>query len=723
MSEKTGTAKREMSVVIIGGGIGGMATAVALRRVGIRATIIERTAAIQDVGAGFWLSSNGTKALEHLGCLERLRPGMVETDEQIFRSVNDDALLFKSVFGDEATRKYGAPIGFIHRADLLAALMEDVPSDCIQLGRRAVDFVETDTKVTVVLDDGSSVDADVLIGADGIRSAVRRWRFGDEDPRFTGTVCWRSVFPADRLSFDPGRAQHCWFGVGRSIVSYALRGGEFFNFVGFVPANEVEQESWTHAGDIAKMRASFANSCDRVQSILDAVDDAFVTGLYFRDPIADWSTPRTTLLGDAAHPTLPTAGQGAQMALEDAVTVAHCLAKNGPDGLAQALAEYAFRRRTRTARIHEIARANERWMHLKDPVLLAARKGRFQGMSRLDPVGEISVGWIFGFDPIKALDEPTTPERVASLPGSSSFERPIAKRAAELWGSALTLEERAGGWLGERMGFERFAAEAFPPEVEPARQDLGGIPSLRIGSGDTSRPTILYFHGGGFCLGSARASSAFLERLAASVAGTAFAPDYALSPERGFPAALEDAAKAYRAVLALGIEPKNICLAGMDAGACLALSLAVSLRDAGQPLPAMQYLISPFVDLTLSSPSITGNEKTDAWLNRASLTLMAASYIHDADPQDPRVSPIRAELAGLPPTLIQAASGEILADDASRLAARLRGAGVDVRLTLKEDTVHGYPLFDFLPEAAEAVEEFRRMADGADEADPRPRGL
>lgn len=705
-----GAAKREMSVIIVGAGIGGMATAVALRRVGIRATIIERVAAIQEVGAGFWLSSNGTKVLQHLGCLERLRSGMVVTEDQVFRTVSDDTLLYKSVFGDRALGKFGAPVGFVHRADLLAALMEDVPTESILLGRRAVDIVETEVGVTVVLDDGSSVKGDALIGADGIRSAVRRWRFGDEDPRFTGTVCWRSVLPAERLSFDPGNTQHCWFGVGRSIVSYALRGGKFFNFVGFVPAEEVEQESWTHSGDIAKMRQSFAGSCDRVQSILDAVDDAFVTGLYFRDPIRDWSTPRTTLLGDAAHPTLPTVGQGAQMALEDAVTVAHCLAKHGSGRIAEALAEYASRRRARTARIHELARANERWMHLKDPVLLAARRGRFQGMSRLDPVGEISIGWIFGFDPIKALEEPSAPDGAANRPGGRKLKRDVANQAAEMWSSALTVDEKAGGWLGERSGFERFAAEAFPSAVEPVRHDLGGVPSLRIGSEEAGRPTILFFHGGGFCLGSARASSAFLERLATSVAGVAFAPDYALSPERGFPAALEDAEKAYGALLAMGIEPRRICLAGMDAGACLALSLAVSLRDASQPMPAMLYCVSPFVDLTLSSPSIAENEKTDPWLNRASLTLMAASYIQDADPDDPRVSPIRADLAGLPPTLIQAASGEILADDASRLAARLRDAAVDVRLTLKDDTVHGYPLFAFLPEAAEAVVEFRDVA-------------
>lgn len=709
MSNKVGTMNSEMSVIIVGGGIGGMATAVALRRVGIHATIIERTPAIQDIGAGFWLSSNGTKVLQHLDCLETLRPGLVDTDEQVYRSIHDDAFLYKSVFGEEGARKYGGPICFVHRADLLAALMEQVPSDCIRLGRRAVDITETEDRVTVVLDDGGRIDADVLIGADGIRSAVRRWRFGDEDPRFTGTVCWRSVFPADRLSFDPGLAQHCWFGAGRSIVSYALRGGKFFNFVGFVPAEEVEQESWTHSGDIAKMRASFAGSCDRVQSMVNAIDDAFVTGLYFRDSIVDWSTPRTTLLGDAAHPTLPTIGQGAQMALEDAVTVAHCLAKYGPDRIGQALADYAVRRRPRTARIHEIARANERWMHLKDPVLLAARKGRFQGMSRLDPVGEISIGWIFGFDPIKALHEKSTPDPASNRPDCSVLERPIADRAAGMWATALTPEERAGGWLGERAGFERFAAEAFPPNVQPAQHDLGGIPSLRMGSGDIRRPTILYFHGGGFCLGSAGASAALLERLARAVDGTAFAPDYSLSPERGFPAAVEDAATAYRAILARGIEPQHICLAGMDAGACLALSLAVSLRDAGQPLPAMQYFISPLVDLTLSSPSIADNGKTDSWLNQASLTLMAASYIHDADPADPRVSPIRADLAGLPPTLIQAASGECLADDASRLATKLRDAGVDVRLTLKQDTVHGYPLFAFLPEAEEAIDEFRDM--------------
>jgi salicylate hydroxylase len=186
--------------------------------------------------------------------------------------------------------------------------------------------------------------------------------------------------------------------------------------------------------------------------------------------------------------------------------------------------------------------------------------------------------------------------------------------------------------------------------------------------------------------------------------------EYRLAPEHEYPAALDDALAVYAWARGEFGGERPILLSGIDAGAGLAVSLAIACRDEGLAPPDGLFLASPLADLTLSAPSISDNAATDPWASKHFLTLQAASYIHGHDPRTPRISPVYANLTDLPPMLIVAASQEALANDAERLAARAREAGVDVSLEMVDDSVHGFVLFGDLPEAKEALASWGRFA-------------
>jgi salicylate hydroxylase len=194
-------------------------------------------------------------------------------------------------------------------------------------------------------------------------------------------------------------------------------------------------------------------------------------------------------------------------------------------------------------------------------------------------------------------------------------------------------------------------------------------------------------------------------RLAEAIGGWALIPDYRLAPEHAYPAALDDVVAVF-GWLARECGAERSVVSGECAGGGLAVAMAVALRDAGAALPAALHVVSPFCDLTLTSPAANEMAGQDPWLDRDRLRLYVASYIHTADPASALVSPVNADLHGLPPLLIQAAASEALRDDASRLAQVAAAAGVQVTLDLVEDTVHSFVLFDFLPETKSALEQF-----------------
>jgi salicylate hydroxylase len=688
-------------VLVIGGGIGGMAAAIALEQAGLDPRVFERAPALTEIGAGLGLTANAMKAMTQLGAADFVRTTGVPVDATEWRGIGDGRRLFIQRH-DALEDHYGEQYVCLHRADLLESLVREVPSERVRLNSRLVGLEETAGGVTARFEDGHEEHGDVLIGADGLRSTVRSLLFGEQEARFTGVAAWRALIPLENMPPGFGNQIVVWFGVGRHCMTYPVR-DDLVAFNGFVPSEEIHQEAWGPSGDLAHLRRSFADANDDVLGLIDGITEVLITPIYFRDPLPVWGTERTVLLGDAAHPAPSSAGQGAAMALEDALMLAGCLRRSDRgEGVPAALGDYASRRRPRTSRMLVAARTNLKMFNEPDPLQIAARNGRLQGMLRLDPLGESSIGWLYAHDPVADAVLAVAPVP----PAAGTLLRPDAQRALELWRGALTLEDRAGLWRGERAGFERFLARVCPapPDLPVEDVDCDGVPAVRvIPDGADPDVAVLYLHGGGFTMGSARGTAEPAGRVAAALGGWALVPDYRLAPEHPFPAALDDAVAAYR-WLRREHPDATILVSGDCAGGGLAVSMTVAARDAGDPLPRLLHLVSPFCDLTLTGASIDAPAGVDGWIDRDRLRSFAASYLHDAEPSDPRISPVHADLRGLPPMVIQVAAGEALADDARALAMAAEEAGVEVTLELVEDTVHSFVLFGFLPEAQNALD-------------------
>ena len=692
-----------MRVLVIGGGIGGMATSIALELAGLDPYVLEQAPELTEIGSGIGMHANAMRVLTKLGAADHVRRSGVRIDAGEWRRMDDGRPIFTQQYTGMAEH-YGDVYICMHRADLLESLVQQVPPERVRLNAKLVGLEERADGVVATLEDGEEVFGDVMVGADGLRSAVRTILFGEQEARFTGFAAWRGTIPMERVPEGFEHALVTWPGRGRHAMTYPIR-PSLQTFNGFVPTTEILREEWGPSGDLDDLRSSFEGATGDVLEIIDRITSALITPIFFRDPLPVWGTDRIILMGDAAHPTPPSAGQGAAQALEDSVTLAACLRRAGSTaGVPAALAEFAARRQGRTASMLISARTNLAMFNEPDPIQQRARDGRLTGMLRMDPVGESMFGWLYGHDAIGAAEQPL-PTAGAS---PQARRRPEAQRAYDLWSGALAFEDRARLWVGEREGYERFTERVFPPADGVTTESLScdGVPALRVvppGGVADERTVVLHLHGGGYTMGSARGAVDLAARLAQTVGGWALVPDYRLAPEHAFPAASDDVLAAYR-WLVREHAPTNVVVSGEDAGGGLAVALAVRLRDAGEPLPAALHVVSPFCDLTVTSAAATAMPPGDPWLNRDRLRLLVASYIHTADPEDPAVSPVRADLHGLPPLLVQAASDEALADDARGLAAAAEAARVDVTLELVEDTVHSFVLFGFLPEARAALE-------------------
>ena len=271
-----------------------------------------------------------------------------------------------------------------------------------------------------------------------------------------------------------------------------------------------------------------------------------------------------------------------------------------------------------------------------------------------------------------------------------------------------------GGW-GEgttpevmRSDFEAWCAR-FPDDREAriTRVRCGGVPADRIEApGLASARVVLYLHGGGYGVGSARSHRSLGKRIAFETPARVLLPDYRLAPEHVFPAAVEDAVASYRWLLAEEVEPERIAVAGDSAGAGLALALLVSLRDAGEALPACAVLLSPFADLACRGESYTSRAELDPIVSREMGLGMGRAYVGDGDPSDPLASPVHAALDGLPPLLVQVGSREVVLDDARAIERHAREAGVPVRLDVWPGMVHAWHLFaSVLDEGRRAIED------------------
>jgi salicylate hydroxylase len=381
-------------IAIIGAGIGGLTLALALRRNGIDCQIYEAASELLEVGAAVALSGNATRFLDGaLNLGSELVPAWYEIEQLVFRDGRTGAELGRHFEAGEYRARYCAPYVGIHRADLQIALSGAVGLDRIQLGRRLTAIDDSGTEAVLTFADGERAAADLVIGADGARSTVRRLLLGYDDALYSGCSGFRGVVDAEHLTGleDPAAIGY-WVGPGGHLLHYPIGSGAHnFLLVERGPA------PWPHAGWTAPTRAGeqldrFADWHPAVTEMISAVPTSERWALFHRPPLGRWSWGRVTLLGDAAHALVPHHGQGANQSIEDAIVLADRLA--AVSDLDSARAEYEQLRRGRTRRVQYASITTADVLHLPDESpLVAARNARLAAPDFI----ERHLDWIHGF--------------------------------------------------------------------------------------------------------------------------------------------------------------------------------------------------------------------------------------------------------------------------------------------------------------------------------------
>jgi len=361
-------------VLIAGGGIGGLAAALALLKRGIDVEVYEQAPELREVGAGVQLSANGIRVLHELGVHDALRALACEASGKEVRLWNSGQTWKLFDLGAVSVERYGFPYYLVYRPDLLAVLADGVRREkpaAIHPNARCTGFEQSARGVTLQYD-GGEARGDALIGADGVHSRIRQALFGDDRPSFTGLVSWRGTIPMGKL---PGHMRRLigtnWIGPGAHVVHYPVHRGEYMNFNGIVERDDWQIESWTARGTREECRADFRGWHDDIHRMIDYIATPYKWALLGRAPLEQWNVGRVSLLGDACHPTLPMLAQGAAMALEDGFVLARALAVAGAD-VEQGLARYQNARKERTARIVHGSAENAR---------------RFQNPTLAEPAG------------------------------------------------------------------------------------------------------------------------------------------------------------------------------------------------------------------------------------------------------------------------------------------------------------------------------------------------
>ena len=390
-----------MKALIAGGGIGGLACALALRLRGWDVAVFEQAPELSEIGAGLQISPNGWKVLEALGVAAHLRDTLFEPEAIEMRMGQGGARVFRLPLRGYAQARWGAPYIHVHRADLVAALeqrLTGLQGDAIHTGQVVSAYGQTGDSAHLIVEDGRTRTGDIVIGADGLHSVIRAQMLGPDRPRYTGNVAWRAVVAIDRLgAYVPPPTACVWVGHKRHAVTTRLRAGSLANFVGMVETPEPAPESWRATGSRSDARTAFQGWAPEIRTLIEQAGVLHRWALFDRAPLPRWHEGRVALLGDAAHPMLPSMAQGAVQALEDAWALAALLERHGaPDA---AFGAYYDQRIARTARVQKGSAANARLFHhasalgrwgVYGPMGLAARLAPDAFHARQD--------WVYGFD-------------------------------------------------------------------------------------------------------------------------------------------------------------------------------------------------------------------------------------------------------------------------------------------------------------------------------------
>jgi salicylate hydroxylase len=391
------SAMKKRKIIVAGAGLGGLAAAACLMKAGHEVEVYEQAAQLGEIGAGIQISANAQHVLRDLGLGPAIDAVGVRPGAYVFRLHDTGEVIQQFSLAEDHERKNGAPYTQMHRADFHQILVDkarELRPDVIRLNKRVRGYVETEDSVELHFEDGTSATGDLLVGSDGLKSAVRAQMLGAAPAVYTGDCAWRILVPIENLPKDLlPEVMSVFMGPGGHVVCYYLRSGSLLNFVGLVETDEVSEESWTQKFPWEKLKADYVGWHPIIQTIIDCAtkDECYRWSLHRREPTMNWSTRRVTLLGDSAHPTLPYLAQGAVMAIEDGAVLTRSLAMT--DDIAEGLQIYQRNRIDRTARIVRQSTANRTLFHLgSQEAIRAAFAKRDEGEERN--------AWLYSYNPL-----------------------------------------------------------------------------------------------------------------------------------------------------------------------------------------------------------------------------------------------------------------------------------------------------------------------------------
>lgn len=381
-------------IAIVGAGLGGLAVGIALRQQGFEVDIFEQAPALGEIGAGINLSPNAVRVFDALGLSQRLQGASFQPTGIAWRDWTEGRLQKVLPLN---TDQSGGRYYVVHRVDLHRILVEASSAD-LHLNKRCTGVELRDRSVGLTFADGTSHEADLVIGCDGIRSAVRKSVFGGDGPRYVGTMCWRSLVPAETLPPDlqDGNVTQ-WGGPLGFVISYYVRQGQFVNIVAVRRRAEWSEESWTVPSTNAELVEAFPEVGPQVGELLRQAKHCTKWGQFTGEHADQWTKGRLTLLGDAAHAMLATFGQGACMAFEDSYVLAKWLAAHRDDP-ERALAGYEAIRKPRASLVQALSRTEVAFKDMKSPITRMKRQWTYlvrHGMTQAQ-----AYKWIFGYDPV-----------------------------------------------------------------------------------------------------------------------------------------------------------------------------------------------------------------------------------------------------------------------------------------------------------------------------------
>ncbi|MGB3634154.1 MAG: FAD-dependent monooxygenase [Rubrobacteraceae bacterium] len=379
-----------MKALVVGAGIGGLTAAIALQRAGIEAVVLERATELREVGAGLLLGANAIKALDKIQLGDAVRGIGASTVVGTLRSWNGEVLV--SLSADRVTELVGAGSFAVHRAELQAELLRELGEENVRLGAGCTGFAQDQDGVKVSLDDGDELNADFLIGADGIHSTIRNQLLGDEKPVYAGYTAWRGVAEYQNDLLTGGGGFESWWRGTRFGCARMGNGSMYW----FATRNAPERGDDGPTGSRRTLLEMFSGWHDPIKDLIEATGESDIRrdDVYDRDPVKRWGEGRVTLLGDAAHPMTPNLGQGACQAIEDAVVLADCL--RGKTGIAAALESYEARRTVRTSVIVRLSRRMGRVGQLEHPLLCRVRDTAVKRMP--DSIQRRQLRMVLGYD-------------------------------------------------------------------------------------------------------------------------------------------------------------------------------------------------------------------------------------------------------------------------------------------------------------------------------------